>query len=335
MSTWMVKIGRRGEHEELALEKNLTIVGWSSIPDLTKVSSRDEIVTILNEVEPHLSPSTIQTYASELWAFRGRINKGDIILSPMQTRSAVAVGKITGDYSYRADLPDGARHTRPVKWIKEISRTALSKRIFSSFNSALTIACLDRRNVEEEVQAILEDKPVPESDGSEMYVDEPTSPIDLEQEAKDRINEQIGKEFHGHRLAALVEAILKAQGYKTNFSSPGPDGGVDIIAGQGPLGFDAPRLCVQVKSGNTPVDVTVLRNLKGILKDFGADHGLLVSWGGFTVPVIKEARNKYFEIRLWDAGDLLSALFETYEKLPEDIQAEIPLKRIWTLVPEE
>jgi restriction system protein len=37
------------------------------------------------------------------------------------------------------------------------------------------------------------------------------------------------------------------------------------------------RIAVQVKATSTPVDVTVLRNLQGVLKKFGADQGLLVS----------------------------------------------------------
>ena len=40
----------------------------------------------------------------------------------------------------------------------------------------------------------------------------------------------------------------------TKLSPPGPDGGIDIFAGRGPFGLDAPRLCVQVKSQNSPAD---------------------------------------------------------------------------------
>ena len=48
-----------------------------------------------------------------------------------------------------------------------------------------------------------------------------------------------------------------------------------------------------------------------------------------------EARKVYFEIRLWDANDLVQNLLENYEKLREEIKAELPLNRIWALVPEE
>jgi restriction system protein len=107
--------------------------------------------------------------------------------------------------------------------------------------------------------------------------------------AKDQRREFVGRKFKGHDLAHLVGAILEAQGYKIRTSPEGPDGGVDIIAGKGILGFDPPRLAVQVKSQESPVDVKVLRELQGVMKNFGAEQGLIVAWGGFTNAVLKEA----------------------------------------------
>ena len=86
-------------------------------------------------------------------------------------------------------------------------------------------------------------------------VGETEEPIDVGEYAKDQIVKHIGRKFKGHDLARLVEAILEAQGYVTRTSPPGPDGGVDILAAKGPLGFDAPRICIQVKSSATPIDV--------------------------------------------------------------------------------
>src|SRR5690606_7982291 len=78
--------------------------------------------------------------------------------------------------------------------------------------------------------------------------------IDLEQEGLDRIATMIQAQFAGHGLIRLVEGILKAQGYTTYRSPEGADGGADILAGMGPLGFGTPQLCVEVKSQDTPVD---------------------------------------------------------------------------------
>ena len=138
--------------------------------------------------------------------------------------------------------------------------------------------------------------------------------------------------FRGHDLARLTGAILKAQGYEVEVSPPGPDGGVDVFAGRGGLGLEPPRICVQVKSGGGSTDVNVLRGLRGAMDSFGADYGLLVSWGGFTKPLRREARQAHFKIRLWDQGDLVDALFDVYDKLPEATQAKLPLERIWVPV---
>lgn len=51
--------------------------------------------------------------------------------------------------------------------------------------------------------------------------------------------------------------------------------------------------------------------------------------------VLAEARRLFFEIRLWDADNLVDAVLESYDRLPEDIQAELPLKHIWSRVPDE
>ena len=156
---------------------------------------------------------------------------------------------------------------------------------------------------------------------------------DLEELALDQIRKFISTRFKGHRLTDLVEAILVAQGYKVRKSPEGPDSGVDILAGSGELGFDKPRIAVQVKSGDAPTDVKTVRELQGAMKNLQAEHGLFVSWSGFKSSVGKEIARLFFEIRLWSSEDLLREVFRLYEKLPEEIQAELPLKRIWILVP--
>jgi predicted Mrr-cat superfamily restriction endonuclease len=80
-------------------------------------------------------------------------------------------------------------------------------------------------------------------------------PTDITLFAEDRIYDHIERKFKGLGLARLVNAVLKATGYITIVSPPGPDGGVDIVAGRGLMGFDPPRLCVQVKSSSGPVNV--------------------------------------------------------------------------------
>ena len=55
----------------------------------------------------------------------------------------------------------------------------------------------------------------------------------------------------------------------------------------------------------------------------------------FRRSVFSEARQSFFIIRLWDADALVKAVLENYDRLSEQIRAELPLKRIWALVQEE
>ena len=335
MAIWIVRAGKGGEREELALDEGLAVVGWSELPDLSGLKSRQELEELCNKTYPDAKTNTIGNWVAQLWAFRDRIRLDDLVALPLKTRAAIAIGKVVGPYEFRPDLPPDAHHTRRVEWIrKDIPRTAFEQDLLYSLGAAQTVCQVSRNRAEERIRAVLEGKtkpptppnPTPNGDGEDL---------DLQQYALDQIRDYIGRKFRGHELSRLVTAVLKAQGYQTQMAPPGADGGVDIIAGRGPMGFDGPRLCVQVKSSDQPVDVGTLRELQGVLRHFGAQQGLFVAWGGFKHSVLNEARRLFFEIRLWDSGDLINALLDSYERLPADLQTELPLQRTWTLVIEE
>lgn len=343
MALWMVRAGQLGEHENFALDNSMVVVGWEEMGDLSDISAMEKMRKLCEEIYLDASKNKISNFVGQLWSFKDRIAIGDLVALPLKTQSAIALGKVTGDYKYVPNNPYGAKHTRTVKWVQtDTPRSNFGKDLLYSLGAFRTVCRVKRNNADERVSAILNGaidpnltaQPAAETDVEPEGVGiEP--PSDIEQYSKDQIHAHIEAKFKGHDLTRLVTAILKAQGYKTEMASPGPDGGVDIIGGQGPMGFDPPRLCVQVKSGSGPSDVTILRELQGVMKNFGAQQGLLVSWGGFKTSAHKEARTLFFEVRLWDADMLIQNLIEYYNKLPDTIQAEIPLKRIWTLVLEE
>ena len=101
------------------------------------------------------------------------------------------------------------------------------------------------------------------------------------------------------------------------------------------MGFGRPRIAVQVKSGDQPIDRPTLDQLIGTMQKVQADQGLLVSWSGFKSSVDRETPTEFFRVRLWDQKALIDQLLEHYEKLDEDIRAEVPLKRIWTVTEAE
>lgn len=340
MALWLVRAGKLGEREELALAKGMAVIGWGELPDLSTITSREDLDTLCHATYSDAKPATLANWVGQIWAFRERIQPGDMVVLPLKRQAAIAIGKVKGSYEYHPELPEDARHTRPVKWIaEELPRSSFDQDLLYSFGAFMTVCQIQRNNAEERVQAVVEGRPPKARQVTTTEADEPVGvgepPQDLEEYTRDQIRSHIGQKFRGHELARLVTALLNAQGYKTQMAPPGPDGGVDILAGQGPMGFDPPRLCVQVKSGDQPVDVKVLRELRGTMQNFGAQQGLLVSWGGFKQSVLTDARQQFFDIRLWDAGNLVNIVTEYYDRLPEGLKAELPLKRIWALVAEE
>ncbi|MEN6407171.1 MAG: restriction endonuclease [Thermoguttaceae bacterium] len=334
MAVWVVRAGSRGEQEQIAIDNNLVTIGWNELPDLSDVTTREVLAELYRQHNSDASPNKAANHVGQIWAFRERIKEGDLAVLPLHIQSAIAIGRIRGPYEYRTDLGSEVHHVRPVEWIRtDIPRTAFDQDILYSFGAYMTVCQITRNNAEERIKAVLAGRAMPSLEiGATGEVAEGEESLDIEQAAGDQLLDHIQRKFAGHKLAILVDAVLQAEGYLTRVSPPGPDGGVDILAGAGPMGFGPPRMCVQVKSSPDPADVVVLRGLQGVLQNFRADQGLLVCWGGFKSSVIQEARQSFFTVRLWDSGDLLQAILKNYEKLPADLQAELPLKRIWALV---
>ncbi len=90
----------------------------------------------------------------------------------------------------------------------------------------------------------------------------------------------------------------------------------DQIAATRTAGLSASLVCVTLLPRRTP------------------DH-YARRWGGFKRPVEQRRNELYFRIRLWGRIEILDALFEAYDRLPEAFRAELPLRRTWMLVPED
>ncbi len=333
MALWLVRAGKLGEREDFALTNKVTAIGWEPIGDLSLLKSRADLNEALRKGYPEEKPNTLRNWESQLWSFMHEMKPGDLVALPLKHRSVIMIGEIAGEYQYAKDNPAGMQHYRAIKAWQEYPRNNFDSDLLASFGALSTVCKIQRNRAEERVRGIFAGK-ASKSEGKDGDGKEELG-LDVEQYARDQIVDYLRTKFKGHKLEYLVGAVLSAQGFQVRVSPEGADGGVDILAGMGALGFDAPRLAVQVKSFDTPVDVSVLRELSGVMSAFGADQGLVVSWGGFKPSVEKEAARQYFKIRMWDADDLVRMVQANYEKLPEDMQAELPLKRIWALVTEE
>lgn len=336
MALWMVRGGRDGVFEQMALEKGLIIIGFAEMPDMGKAADPAELRTMCKKAYPDSPVARISNFLGRLWSFRERMQPGDLVVMPLNDHSTVAIGRITGPYEYHPDLPDRATHARPVEWLRtDVPLTEIPADILRLLRSRGTLKSIRAADGQARILQIGEGRTPPPPEPSTLPEPSTDDDLDIEQVARGDIIAYIGRHFHGHELTRLVDELLRTQGYHTRRSPAGPDGGVDILAGGGPMGFDRPRLCVQVKAGNQRADVGVLRELQGVMKNHGADQGLLVSWGGWNANVDAEAKKLFFEVRLWKARHLVDELLQHYDQLPEGVKAELPLKQVYMLVPEE
>lgn len=345
MRAWVVRAGRMGERESFALDHGVVVAGWQEVGDLSSVTSREDVRAILQRDLADLSEKVLVNHTGQLWAFSHTIENGDLMVLPCKTTSSLAIGEVTGPYRYVAENPPDARHTRPVDWKRvDIPRVGVGQDLLYSLGSALTVFQVKRNNGVARLSKLLETGRDPGAvAGSTTSPDEDEDEItgqgdlsvDIAQIAADGIQAHMAERFAGHRLAALVDAILQAEGYTTRFSPPGPDGGIDVLAGSGPLGLDSPRIAVQVKSSDSPVDVMAVRDLQGAATTVNADTALLVAWAGLNKPARDHVKNLWFNLRVWTAQDVIDKATENYDALPAEIQADLPLKKVWTLALDE
>ena len=306
MALWLVRAGKNGEHENKFFEDNRIYLTWDGLSrDLSALNERKELRTLLEEIYPDDSKKRISSHLGQIWKFSKEMDKGDWVVLPSKYKSAIHVAKVTGDYSFVHDGENPYYHYREVEWIaQDIPRTNFDQDLLYSFGAVGTICQVSRNKAEQRIREMKENNWKPsktillsreeETDnGSTREEDKPLD-LDLAQAARDQVAEWISRHFKGNDMETLVDAVLRAQGYKTYRTPEGPDKGIDILAAPEPMGFGEPSICVQVKSSDTAVDRPTLQQLQGAMQDVNSTHGLLVSWGGFKSSVDKEKAAQFF-----------------------------------------
>ena len=346
MSAWLNRVGKHGEFQQEFLSTDRICLTWDILQetDLSGVKNFADLRAIMVKLLPNASVAKVSNHASQIFIFLTKMKPGDAVVAPLFGRAAVAIGEITGPYHFDPNCKFMYRHSRPVRWIStDMPRSRFDADLRQSLSGMKTIFEIKVRDAERRIRAMVSQggsaAPLTLATHAGAVKDEDNIAaeveIDLERRAYDDIAELILRKFKGRRLERLIEGILAAQGYQTYRSPEGPDKGVDLLAAPGPLGFGSPRICVQVKCTEGPVDHPTLSQLLGTMQNVKAQQGLLVSWGGFKSSVDKVRADHFFTVRLWDQDDVIRELLASYEKLDEDIRAEIPLKRIWIASPSD
>lgn len=344
MAVWVVRGGRKGAYAQWCLTQGRAGAAWQQVPSLANATSRDDVYALVAPTRPDASRQKIGNSASQLWGLRS-IVPGDIVILPLSATGTLAIGRCTHGYEHLDDSAP-ARHTVRVDWIRDdVPRAVLGEDLLASLGSLLTVFQVSRNNAEARFEQVLATGVDPDAGNIDSASEAITSaavvdsgapvdpdPVPTLESIRDRVRSHVRTHFREHELTRLVAGVLAVRGFHCDVSPPGPDQGVDILAGTGPLGLDSPTLIVEVKSGSAAIGAPVVRGLQGAMLSHRADQGLLVAWGGITKEAKAEIRKDRLTMRVWDADELIDQVFEVYERLEETLRAEIPLKQAWVLV---
>lgn len=330
MSVWLCRAGRYGEYEARFLEDGKIYYTFEEISvSLSSFGSKQDLQEYFLQVTPAVKKKAASVYAAQGNTFCNKMKVGDWVVTPSKTSPGLLhFAEISGGYIFNENAEESYRHARPVRWFAEIHREQFEQDIQFSLGAAVTICNLKQENRIRQVVS----KSLNSLDCTSIL---PTPPPNLELLSLDTISEYIIRNYKGHGLARIVEAILKAKGFTVFRSPKGADHGVDLLASSGSLGFASPKICVQVKSTEDAVERVVLDQLIGTMANVGAEYGLLVSWGGFKSSIIRDIPMQFFKVRLWSRIEILNEFLQCYDKIDDEIKQEIPLKRIWVLDSED
>ena len=152
---WIVRAGAHGERELAAIEKNRLFPGFLEVGDLTKLDSRDDILSHLQEVLPDEGKNRLRNFAAQLNQFVNKIKVGDYVVMPRKVTNGVAIGVVKGPYEF--DDASDFKHSRLVEWQEEsLPRDTFKQDLRHSFGAFMTICEIKRNSALERVEAVLD-----------------------------------------------------------------------------------------------------------------------------------------------------------------------------------
>lgn len=157
---WLIRAGREGRYERLALEESVALIGWSELGALSPELSRDELKEMIRAHWNEQREASLGSQAGQIYRFIHEVSAGDLVVLPlMSDYGHVAVGRVLGDYVYRADGPfaeTDAQNTREVEWLEErLSYERFDPDLREAFGQQGTLSEISKPNAAERILEVL------------------------------------------------------------------------------------------------------------------------------------------------------------------------------------
>jgi restriction system protein len=321
---WVVRAGDENELADEVEGKSAIAIGWEDMGNLSDLTRREQFKERYREIYPDHSEPRVNVNSGQVYRFTCEIEEGDYLLTYVKSSREILIGLSSGGYEYNPVLfSEKYPHTRRADWIKRVSRDIFTSQARNSLGSSLTVFQVDNHLAEIHALAT-ETKPMTPIGEEE----EETPPF--YEEVRATADELISDMISGldpYDFQNLVAAVLEAMGYQALSSPPGRDRGVDIVAYPDALGFERPRIKVQVKHRKGKVSGPDMRAFVGVLRQ--GDNGLYVSTGDFTPDAEMESQSAHVRVTLLDRDRFIQLMLENYPNLDPEFQALIPLRRVW------
>ena len=326
---WVVRAGEDSAYIDEFLSDGVAAIGWSEAGPIDATTSDEEVRQKFLSAYPEGKERSRSVGAAMVKRFAREVQPGDLITTYDRNRRLYPLGTVAGELQWRQHY---LARVRKVKWTHEVDRDALS---VSARNSLGAIATMFRLGAEVAAEMLATARPI--GDAAAAVPAPPHRPDDegLTQDSLLQDVEERARQFVEDRLARLdwdemqelVAGILRAMGYKTRVSPPGPDRGVDIFASPDGLGLQEPRIFVEVKHREAQMGVQEIRAFLGGRKP--GDRCLYVSTGGFTKDARLEAERASVPLTLLTMRDLQQLLLQHYDRVDAETQALLPLRKIY------
>lgn len=115
MPVWLLSLGENQKHLSENVAKGTISIGWDRLGDLRRYDSRQAIADQLQALYPENGDTYPRNNAAACDEFKQAMLPGDIVVIKSGTRKLLALGQVTGDYSFD-DTRSESKHVRPASF---------------------------------------------------------------------------------------------------------------------------------------------------------------------------------------------------------------------------
>jgi MoxR-like ATPase len=157
---WLNRAGEAGEHESLALDHDVSVIGWHDLGRLDPALSRDDLKVMIRETYGETRTRSLANQAGQIYRFIHDVSVNDLVVLPLKTRPGkVAVGRVAGDYEFRDDGPfegTDAQNTRRVEWLaKDLDYDRFDPDLREAFGQQGTLSEITKPNAAQRILDVL------------------------------------------------------------------------------------------------------------------------------------------------------------------------------------